>query len=103
MHVEPIVLDFLKAYPDINARLVLADHVVNLVDDQVDVAIRIGRLPDSSMIATRIGQIGWVTCASPQYLWRRGARQKRLQSWSSTTASCLRASIQTISGVSDAG
>lgn len=72
MHVEPVVLDFLKAYPDINARLVLADHVVNLVDDQVDVAIRIGRLPDSGMIATRIGQVGWVTCASPQYLEARG-------------------------------
>lgn len=72
MHVEPVVLDFLKAYPDINARLVLADHVVNLVDDQVDAAIRIGLLPDSSMIATRIGQVGWVTCASPQYLEARG-------------------------------
>ena len=68
LHVEPVLLDFLTAYPDISARLVLADQVVNLVDDQVDVAIRIGRLPDSSMIATRLGAVGWVTCASPQYL-----------------------------------
>lgn len=72
LHVEPVVLDFLRAYPDIDARLVLADQFVNLVDQQVDVAIRIGLLPDSSMIATRIGQVGWVTCASPQYLELRG-------------------------------
>jgi len=72
LHVEPVLLDFLKAYPDINARLVLADRVVNLVEDQVDAAIRIGLLPDSSMIATRIGQVGWVTCASPEYLAFRG-------------------------------
>ena len=72
LHVEPVLLEFLKAYPEINARLVLADHVVNLVDDQVDVAIRIGLLPDSSMFATRLGAVGWVTCASPQYLEARG-------------------------------
>ncbi|MBR1275955.1 LysR family transcriptional regulator [Bradyrhizobium sp. AUGA SZCCT0283] len=72
LHVEPVVLEFLKAYPDINARLVLADHVVNLVDDQVDVAIRVGLLPDSRMIATRLGEVGWVTCASPQYLEANG-------------------------------
>ena len=75
LHVEPVLLDFLKAYPEISARLVLADQVVNLVDDQVDVAIRIGRLPDSSMIATRLGAVGWVTCASPHYLETRGTPQ----------------------------
>lgn len=75
LHVEPVLLEFLKAYPEISARLVLADQVVNLVDDQVDVAIRIGRLPDSSMIATRLGAVGWVTCASPQYLETRGTPQ----------------------------
>jgi DNA-binding transcriptional LysR family regulator len=73
LHVEPVVLAFLQAYPDIDARLVLADHVVNLVDDQVDVAVRVGQLPDSAMVATRLGQVGWVTCASPDYLARRGA------------------------------
>ncbi len=75
LHVEPIVLDFLKAYPEIDARLVLADHVVNLVDDHVDVAVRVGRLPDSSMVAARMGEIGWVTCASPDYLAARGVPQ----------------------------
>jgi DNA-binding transcriptional LysR family regulator len=73
LHVEPVVLAFLQAYPQIDARLVLADHVVNLVDEQVDVAIRIGPLPDSAMVATRLGAVRWVTCASPAYLAERGA------------------------------
>ena len=72
LHVAPVILDFLKAYPDIHARLVLADHVVNLVDDHIDVAIRIGRLSDSSMVAMRLGAVRWVTCASPDYLEARG-------------------------------
>lgn len=75
LHVEPIVLAFLKAYPDITVRMVLADHVVDLVDDHVDVAIRVGRLPDSNMIATRLGAVRWVTCASPAYLEVRGTPQ----------------------------
>lgn len=72
LHVEPIVLAFLRAYPDITARLILADHVINLVDDHVDVAIRVGKLPDSTMVATRQGAVTWVTCASPGYLEARG-------------------------------
>jgi DNA-binding transcriptional LysR family regulator len=72
LHVEPVVLDFLKAYPDINARLALADHNVNLVEDRVDVAVRIASLSDSSMVAVRLGAVNWVTCASPQYLHARG-------------------------------
>lgn len=72
LHVEPVVLDFLGAYPEISVRLVLADHVLNLVDDHVDVAIRVGRLPDSNMVASRLGEIGWVACASPHYLVKRG-------------------------------
>ncbi len=72
MHVEPVVLAFLQAYPEIDARLVLADHVVNLVDDHVDAAVRVGRLPDSAMVATRLGAVGWVMCASPDYLAARG-------------------------------
>jgi DNA-binding transcriptional LysR family regulator len=68
LHVEPVILDFLNAFPDITVRLTLADHVVNLIDDHVDVAVRVGRLPESSMVATRLGAIRWVTCASPAYL-----------------------------------
>jgi DNA-binding transcriptional LysR family regulator len=72
LHVEPVLLDFLKLYPDITARLVLADRLVNLVDDHVDVAVRIGPLADSALVATRLGSIHWVTCASPAYLAERG-------------------------------
>jgi DNA-binding transcriptional LysR family regulator len=72
LHVQPVVLAFLRAYPEIDARLVLADHVVNLVDDQVDVAIRVGPLADSAMVATRLGAVGRVACASPDYLAARG-------------------------------
>lgn len=72
LHVEPVLLEFVKAYPDITARLVLADHVINLVEDHVDVAVRVGQLPDSSMVAMRLGAITWVVCASPQYLDARG-------------------------------
>ncbi|UAJ10463.1 LysR family transcriptional regulator [Glacieibacterium megasporae] len=72
MHVAPVVLAFLQAYPEIDARLVLADHVVSLIDDHVDVAVRVGPLPDSAMVATRLGEIRRVTCASPDYLAARG-------------------------------
>ena len=53
LHVLPIVTDFLKAFTDIDIRLVLADRVPNLVEDHVDLAVRIGALPDSSLITTR--------------------------------------------------
>jgi DNA-binding transcriptional LysR family regulator len=72
LHVEPVVLDFLRAYPDITARLVLADNVVNLIDEHIDVAVRVGNLADSSIVATRLGAVTWVTCASPDYLETRG-------------------------------
>jgi DNA-binding transcriptional LysR family regulator len=75
LHVQPVVLDFLQAYRDVTVRLVLADYVVNLVEDHIDAAIRVGNLPDSSMVATRLGAVGWVACASPQYLEARGIPQ----------------------------
>lgn len=72
LHVEPVVLDFLKAYPEITVRLTLSDSIVNILDEHIDAAIRVGELPDSSMVAQRLGETGWVTCASPDYLDRRG-------------------------------
>ena len=71
-HVQPVLLAFLQAYPEINARLVLADHVMNLVEHHVDAAIRVGRLPDSSLMAIRLGAVGWVACAAPAYLAAHG-------------------------------
>ncbi len=72
MHVVPIVADFLKAYPDIQVRLQLTDRVVNLLEDHIDLAVRIGALPDSSLIATRVGTAHLVMFASPAYLAERG-------------------------------
>ena len=72
LHVEPVVLDFLKAYPDINVRLILADYLIDLVENRVDLAVRIGELPDSGLVATRLGAVEWIACASPGYLAVRG-------------------------------
>jgi DNA-binding transcriptional LysR family regulator len=72
-HLLPLAVEFLNAYPEIGLRLVLTDRVVNTVEENIDVAIRIGTLPDSSSkIATRIGSIRVVVCGSPAYLAARG-------------------------------
>jgi DNA-binding transcriptional LysR family regulator len=72
LHVAPIVHAFLAAYPDVTVRLVLSDQVIDLVEAHVDVAVRIGRPPDSDLIARQVGHVRWVICASPDYLARRG-------------------------------
>jgi DNA-binding transcriptional LysR family regulator len=72
MHLVPITVEFLSAYPEIALRLVLTDRIVNTVDENIDVSIRIGVLPDSNLIATRIGTVRFVICASPEYLTARG-------------------------------
>jgi len=72
LHVLPVTAGFLKAYPEVDVRLVLGDRVINLLEDHIDLAVRIGELPDSSLAATRVGAIGRVVCASPGYLTARG-------------------------------
>lgn len=72
LHVLPVTTEFLKAYPEIDVRLVFADRIVNLFEEQIDLAVRIGDLPDSSLIATRIGAIRHVVCGSPGYFAARG-------------------------------
>lgn len=71
-HLLPHVVEFLNTYPDISLRLMLTDRVVNMTDENIDVAIRLGTLPKSSMIAMRIGSIRVVVCGSPSYLKTRG-------------------------------
>lgn len=71
-YLSPIITEFLTAYPDIDIDLRLSDRVANLLDEQVDVAVRIAHLPDSSLIALRAGVIRHVVCASPAYLEERG-------------------------------
>ena len=71
LHVVPVVAAFLLAYPEIDIRLVLADRMVNLLEEHADVAVRIGALADSSLIARVVGSIRRVTCANPGYLASR--------------------------------
>jgi DNA-binding transcriptional LysR family regulator len=68
LHILPIVAAFLAAYPEIDIRLMLSDRNLHLVDDQVDMAVRIGPLRDSSMVASRVGSMRMVVCASPELL-----------------------------------
>ncbi len=72
LHVLPVVTAFLQSYPEVSVGLALTGRVVNLQDDQVDLALRIGQLPDSSLIATRLGTVRRVCCASPGYLAANG-------------------------------
>jgi DNA-binding transcriptional LysR family regulator len=72
LHVLPIVIEFLAAYREIDVRIMLADGIANLLEDQIDLAVRIGELPDSSLVATRVGLIRRVVCGSPAYFAARG-------------------------------
>ena len=67
-HVLPVATEFLQTYPDIDLRLLLTDHVLDLLEENLDLAIRIGILPDSSLVALRVGSTRHVVCASPDYL-----------------------------------
>jgi len=75
LHVLPVVVEFLLAYPDVQVRLALGDRTVNLVEDHVDLALRIGPLPDSGLVATNLGSIRRIVCASPAYLAEAGIPQ----------------------------
>lgn len=68
LHVLPVALAFLKAYPEIELRLSLADRIADMIEEGVDVALRIAHLADSSLIAARVGAVRLVTCAAPSYL-----------------------------------
>jgi DNA-binding transcriptional LysR family regulator len=72
LHILPVVTEFLKAYAEVDVQMILVDRVVDMLDEHIDLALRIGELPDSSLIAVRIGEIGRVVCASPHYLGAHG-------------------------------
>ena len=73
LHVRPLLDAFLDVNPAVQARLLLLDRVVNLVEEGIDAAIRIAHLPDSTLIATRLGEVRRVLCAAPAYLACHGA------------------------------
>ena len=72
MHLMPIVVEFMNAYPEIALRLVLTDRIVDTVEENIDISIRIGNLADSNLIATKVGSVRFVLCASPVYLAEHG-------------------------------
>lgn len=72
MYVTPVVTEYLVSQPEVNVSCRFMDRVVNLLDEGVDVAVRIGDLPDSSMQAIRVGTMRLLVCASPQYLAAHG-------------------------------
>ncbi len=72
LHVLPLAAEFLADHPKIDLRLSLVDRQVNLIDEHLDAAVRLGHLEDSALIATRIGSVRRVICASPAYLSARG-------------------------------
>ena len=74
--VLPLMAKFMTLYPDIDIKLELTERVVDLVEENIDVAIRSGRLSDSNMIAKRLAANNFMLCASPQYLTNNGIPQR---------------------------
>lgn len=74
-HLAPLWGEFLKAHPLVSLDVQLADRVIDLVDEGFDLALRIARLPDSSLVSRKLASTRLVLCASPGYLEQRGAPQ----------------------------
>ena len=72
LHLQPVALEFLVAYPEIDLRLMLVDRVVDIIEEHVDLALRIAELPDSRLVARPLGHVRMVVSASPAYLERCG-------------------------------
>lgn len=72
LHVMPVVTGFLDANPGVTCRVLLFDRIVNLLEEGIDVAVRIGALDESSYHAIRVGSVRQVFCAAPDYLARHG-------------------------------
>lgn len=90
--VMPCIVRYLQAYPDVEVSAWFLDRTVNLIEEGMDVAVRIGHLPDSSMRAVRVGQVRRVLCASPSYLAAHGVPEH--------PADLLRHTIIAASGIS---
>jgi len=75
LHVNPLMSEYLRRYPEVTGELRLSDRPINLVDEGVDLAVRIGHLPDSSVVARNVGDMYRVVVAAPDYLARRGTPQ----------------------------
>lgn len=74
-HVLPIAMAFMEEFPEVRLRIAASDRLVHMIDEQVDVAIRLGHLADSGLYVVKAGEFRLLTCASPAYLARRGTPQ----------------------------
>ena len=75
MYVTPLMVDYLNLYPEMDVSALYLDRVVNMMEEGVDVGIRIGELPDSTMKALKVGYVRRVLCAAPDYVQRQGLPQ----------------------------
>lgn len=75
IHLLPLLPAFYRRYPDVEVQLLLEDRFAKLIDEQIDIAIRVGHLPSSSLVARRLGEMTWILCASPDYLAQQGQPQ----------------------------
>lgn len=76
LHLLPVITDFLAAHPEIDVRLALSDRNARLIDDHLDLGVRIGALPGSATVATRVGAVRRVVCASPAFLAAHGTPRR---------------------------
>jgi DNA-binding transcriptional LysR family regulator len=72
LHVSPVMTAYLTRYPEVSGELRLSDRMINLVEDGVDLAVRIGHLPDSTLVARHVGEMRRIVVASNSYLKRHG-------------------------------
>lgn len=72
LYLTPILLDFLAQHRDVSARVLLSDRVLDLIDEGMNLAVRIAKLADSSLTALRVGEVRRIVCASPAYLRKHG-------------------------------
>lgn len=75
-YVLPIIKDYLELHPQVAVEALFLDRMVNIIDEGVDIAIRIGELADSSLIAAKVGHVTWSVCGSPGYIKKRGTPQQ---------------------------
>ncbi|WP_281545182.1 LysR family transcriptional regulator [Grimontia sp. SpTr1] len=68
IHIAPLLTEFINLHPNVTVNLQLEDRFIDMIAENVDVSIRVGYLPDSSLIARKLGDVSWVLCASPKYL-----------------------------------
>jgi DNA-binding transcriptional LysR family regulator len=79
LHVTPVLAQYLAMHPDVEVRGLLMDRVASMMEEGIDVAVRIGHLPDSSLTAIAVGNVRLMVCASPQYLAAHGSPQHPLE------------------------